>query len=304
MDQLIGAGKGADSLIKDTSTATFMADVVEASMEVPVIVDFWAEWCGPCKQLGPMLERAVTAAKGAVRMVKLDIDKNQEIAAQMRIQSIPAVYAFLDGRPVDGFVGAVPESQIKSFVQRLVDMNKKARPSPVDEALAIAKDAMAEGDLGTAESIYQQVVQREPDNAPALIGLARCALAADDIEDARTIAARVPAEARKSADFTSLQAAIDLAEQAAKSAGALGEWQSRLERDPNDHEARIEHAKALFALGRREDAVDELLRVVRTDREWNEQAGRRQLVQFFEAMGPTDPLTVSARKRLSSILFS
>ncbi|HTH97645.1 MAG TPA: co-chaperone YbbN [Stellaceae bacterium] len=303
MDQLIGAGKGADNAVKDTSTQTFMADVVEASMTTPVVVDFWAEWCGPCKTLGPILERAVAATKGAVKMVKLDIEKYPEIAQQMRIQSIPAVYAFLDGRPVDGFVGAVPESQVKTFVQRLAGMSKGGGASPIDEALDVAKNAMAEGDFGTAESIYQQILQHEQDNVPALVGLARCALQAGDIEDAKTIAARIPAE-EKSADITSLRTAIELAEQASQSAGALGEWQDRLARDANDHEAQVEYAKALFGLGRREEAVDELLKAIKTDREWNEQAARKQLVQFFEAMGSADPLTVASRKRLSSILFS
>jgi putative thioredoxin len=280
-----------------------MADVVEASRTTPVIVDFWAEWCGPCKTLGPMLERAVKATNGAVRMVKLDIDKNPELAQQMRIQSIPMVYAFVDGRPIDGFQGAVPESQVKTFVQRLVAL-KKGGGSPLEEAVEAAREALAAGDFGAAENIFQQILQHQPDNLSALVGLARCALAADDIEDAKTIFARIPAEEAKNAEVVSLKAAIELAEQAAKAAGAFAEWQERLTKDENDHEARIGYANALFATGDRDGAVDQLLRAVKADREWNEQAARKQLVKLFEAMGSADPLTVSARKRLSSILFS
>jgi putative thioredoxin len=311
MDPLIlssapGATPAAPAdLVKDGSTDSFMADVIDASAQVPVIVDFWATWCGPCKQLGPALEKAVKDARGAVRLVKIDVDKNQELAAQMRIQSIPAVYAFLHGRPVDGFVGAVPESQIKSFVQRLTQMAGGAvGPSPVEQALEQADAALADGDAGTASAIYGQVLQHEPQNVAAIAGLARCHLAAGDTAKAREILAGAPAEAASAPAIVAARSALDLAEQSAGAAGKLPEFRARLERDANDHAARFELANALYAADDRESAVDELLEIVRRNRGWNEEAARKQLVKLFEAMGPTDPLTLSGRRRLSSLLFS
>jgi putative thioredoxin len=302
VDQLIGAGGAqAGAAIKNATTATFMADVVDASMDHPIIVDFWAPWCGPCKQLTPILEKLVKATNGAVQMVKVNIDESPEIAQQMRVQSIPAVFAFRDGRPVDGFVGSLPESQIKAFIQRL---GGKAGPSAIEEAVEMARGALADGDGGAAANIFAQVLQREPENLAALTGLARCALAENDPEQAREILARVPAAQAKHADVAAVAAAIELAEAGAKAAGAAGELEARLALDPNDHDARLALATALFAGGDRERAIDALLALVKLDREWNEQAARKQLVKFFEAMGPMDPLTVAARKRLSSILFS
>src|SRR6185312_4728301 len=307
-EPLIGGGLGngsagaAAAAVKDVSTADFMAEVVDASFETPVIVDFWAPWCGPCKQLGPILERVVRGANGAVRMVKLNIDDNPEIAQQMRIQSIPAVYAFKDGRPVDGFVGAVPESQIKAFVDRLG--GGRGGPSPIDESLAMAKEAVQAGDLAGAGGIYAQILQHEPEHPEAIGGLAKALIARGDLDKARQALDQAPKEIANHADITAARSALDLAEQARKAMGSAGKLRARIEQNPDDHDARLELATALFGSGDRETAIDELLTLFKRDREWNEQAARKQLVKFFEAMGPTDPLTVASRRRLSSLMFS
>jgi putative thioredoxin len=300
-----GAPAPADTanLIKNGSTATFMADVIDASHDAAVVVDFWAPWCGPCKQLGPALEKAVRDARGAVRMVKINIDENPELAQQMRIQSIPAVYAFKDGRPVDGFVGALPESQVKQFVGRLA-AGAAAGPSPIDEALALAQEAMGAGDAARAANIYTQVLQHEPGNPVATAGLARIAIGRKDFAKARQLLERVPKEHAAHAEIAAARAALELAEAGSKAQGAVGELRQRLQQNANDHEARYELASALFAAGQRAEAVDELLDLVKRDRKWNEEAARKQLVKFFEALGHADPLTVAARKRLSSILFA
>jgi putative thioredoxin len=235
-------------------------------------------------------------------MVKLNIDENPEIAQQMRIQSIPAVYAFKDGRPVDGFVGALPESQVKQFVQRLG--GGKGGPSPVEEAMAMAKEALQAGDHASAGALYSQVLQREPTNVEALAGLARSTIARGELAKAKQVLDRVPKESANHAEITAARLALDLAEQAQKAMASAGKLRARLAGNPDDHEARFELATALFGSGQRETAIDELLALFKRDREWDEQAARKQLVKFFEVMGPTDPLTLSARRRLSSLMFS
>jgi len=305
MEQLIGGGAPSDaSVVKNGSTATFMADVIEASREAAIVVDFWAPWCGPCKQLGPAIEKAVRDARGKVRLVKINVDENQELAAQMRIQSIPAVYAFKDGRPVDGFVGALPESQVKQFVQRLLTAAGGPAADPVAEALALAKEAAAAGDHARASNIYQQILEHEPGNVESLAGLARAAVQKKDFAKAKQYLAQVPKEQNGHAEIAAARAALELAETGAKAAGAIGELKARVAQNPADHQARYDLAGALFAGGEREHAIDELLELIRRDRAWNEEAARKQLLKFFEAIGLSDPLTVAARRRLSAILFS
>jgi len=311
MDAIIGKpGKGPapggaiDAAIKDGSTATFMTDVIDASAQAAIVVDFWAPWCGPCKQLGPALEKAVKDSKGAVRLVKINVDENPELAQQMRIQSIPAVYAFKDGRPVDGFVGALPEAQVKQFVQRLGALAGDAAASPIADALALAKEANTAGDTARAVNIWTQVLQHEPENVQALIGLTRAALAKKDIAGAKALLARVPADQANHADVAAAKTALELAEAGQKAAGEIGKLEARLAADAKDHQARLDLAMALFAAGEREKAIDQLFEIIKHDRAWNEEAARRQLLKFFEAIGLADPLTVAARRRLSAMLFA
>ena len=307
MEDLQGGMGGAPAggqapLVKDANIESFMADVIEASMETPIVVDFWAPWCGPCKQLTPILEKVVTAAQGKARLVKVNIDENPEIAQQLRIQSIPMVYGFKQGRPVDGFQGAVPESQVRSFVERLVGGEVK---SPIEEAVEQAKEAGESGDWPTAAAIFAQVLQHEPENAAALAGLARAALADDDLENAKSFVERIPAADRNDPFVASAVSAVDLADEAGPAdSGEIAELRKTLEAEPKNHQARFDLAMALFGAGQGEAAADELLEIIAQDRAWNDEAARTQLVKFFEAWGPMDDLTLTARRKLSSLLFS
>jgi putative thioredoxin len=294
-------------LIKDSDQTKFAKDVLEASRTVPVIVDFWAPWCGPCKTLQPMIEKVVREAKGAVKLVKIDIDKNQMLAQQLRIQSIPAVYAFFGGRPVDGFMGAVPESQVKQFVDRLVQAAGGAPgeggADDLAAALEHAKQAVAENDFALASQIYNEVLEVAPDNLMAIAGLARCHVQAGNLDQAKAVLAKVPPKDKSNAEIAAVQASIDLAEQA-NSAGPVGDLKAKAAADPKDFQARLDLALAYWAGGQRQEAIDELLAMIKLDRNWNEAAARQQLLKFFEALGFTDPLAVDGRKRLSTILFS
>ncbi len=289
--------------IKDASLTSFAADVLDASMDVPVIVDFWAPWCGPCKQLGPLLERLVTEAKGAVRLVKVNIDENPEIAQQLRIQSIPTVYAFKNGQPVDGFMGAVPESQLRQFVQTLIGPAGEEPAGGIEEALSIAAEALQQGDVSAAAQLYGQILQEDPGNPKAVAGLARCYLQSGDIDRAKKTLQLVRPDGASDEAIRAVEAELALKDNAA-AAGDLASLQAKVEADPADLQARFDPALGLDAKGARENAIDQLLEIVRRDRKWNEDAARKQLVILFDAMGPTDPRTISARRRLSSLLFS
>ena len=284
-------------LIKDSTDAAFMTDVIEASKVQPVIVDFWATWCGPCKTLGPNLEKAVKAAKGAVKLVKVDVDANPRIAGQLRVQSIPTVYAFVDGQPVDGFMGAVPESQIKTFIDKLIG---PAAPSDLDEILALGAESLAIGDLGGAAQAFAEALQLEPKNVKAIAGLARCYLLGGDLERTREVLALAPADA-KDPELDSVRAALTLADTAPSE---TTEFERRLAADPDDHAARLELAKALAGAGKLDEAVDELLRIIERDRDWSEGAARAQLLTVFDAAGLGSETAKRGRRRLSSILFS
>jgi len=296
----MGDTAAADGVIKDVTTQTFMKDVIEASKSQPVLVDFWATWCGPCKQLTPVLEKVVKNAKGKVKLVKMDIDKNPEIPGQMGIQSIPAVIAFSNGQPVDGFMGALPESQVVAFLERLTKGKIEDEGANLLEA---AEAALTEGDAAAAADIYAQLLQEDSSNIAALAGLARCYVATSNFEQAKKTLAMIPEAKQNDAAVAAARAALDLAVQA-EAAGPLDDLQKKVDADPLDHQARADLAAALNAAGKRMEAADHLLAIVRKDRKWNDDGARKQLVQLFEAWGATDPATLEGRKKLSSILFA
>ena len=291
---------GANPPITDTTTATFSSDVIQASMKVPVLVDFWAPWCGPCKQLAPMLEKVVALANGAVKLVKMNIDEYPEIPGQLGIRSIPAVIAFKNGQPLDGFMGAVPESQILAFIERIAG---PIGPSELDVLIEQGEALLGAENWAEAAEVFAAVLELEPENAIALAGVARCHVGIGELEEADSVLARIPEAEKAHTAVSAARAALDLAHQSA-GLGDLQDLQQRVEANPADHDARLDLAIALAAKGAREDAVDHLVESVRMNRAWNDEAARRQLLQFFEAWGPTDPMTLYGRRRLSSVLFS
>ncbi|MBB4287578.1 thioredoxin [Roseospira goensis] len=284
-------------LIKVGSTESFMADVIEASNSVPVVVDFWAPWCGPCKTLGPLLEKLVRQMNGAIRMVKINVDENQQLAAQLRVQSVPTVYGFRQGRPVDAFAGALPESQIKQFLSALTG----GTANPVDDLLAEADGALEGGDAEGALALYQQVLQVDQGNTKAIAGYLRALVANGQTGDAAQILSQLPAEMLADPAIAAAKTKLELAQE---SAGPVPELRARVEADPDDHQARYDLANALYAADQPEAAVAELLDLFRRDRDWNDGAARQRLLKVFEALGPGHPVAVSGRRRLSSLLFA
>ncbi|MEQ5827680.1 thioredoxin [Sulfitobacter sp. W002] len=291
-------------LIKDTTEATFMADVVDASQTVPVIVDFWAPWCGPCKTLGPMLEDAVRAAKGAVKMVKVNVDEAQNIAGQLQIQSIPTVYAFFKGQPVDGFQGALPQSEIKAFVDRVVKAGGGEAPGDtLADAVAAAEEMLAEGAATDAAQTFAAILEEDPMNAPAYGGMVRSHIAMGALDQAEALLNGAPIEISKAPELEAAHAQLQLAHQAAD-AGPVAELTEKVEANPDDHQARFDLAQALYAHDDAEAAVDHLLELFRRDREWNEGAAKTQLFTIFEALKPNDPVVLNGRRKLSSMIFA
>ncbi len=293
----------AGELIKETTTANFTRDVLEASREQPVLVDFWAPWCGPCKQLTPVIEKVVTEAQGRVRLVKMNIDDHPSIAGQLGIQSIPAVIAFVGGRPVDGFMGAVPESQIREFIDKVAGPMVDDQQAGIDAALADAKALVEQGDIENAAGLFGAVLQADPENAVALAGLANCLITAGELEQARDVLADLSEELAKDAGIAAVVKKLDQIEEARK-LGDPNALEQILAADPDDHGARIKLAKIRNVEGGREAAADHLLKVMKRDRTFEDDGARRELLQFFDVWGPMDPATLSARRKLSSILFS
>ncbi len=299
-----GAGNGATgdgALVKDATDATFIADVIDASREAPVIVDFWAPWCGPCRQLGPALEAAVMAANGRVKLVKVNVDQNQQVAAQLRVQSIPAVFAFVDGQPVDGFLGALPASQVEEFVRRIAEMGGKG--GGLEAALEEAEKMLEEGAAADAAQVFAAILGEEPKNARALAGLARAELAVGNVERARQLLDGAPTEIAEDPALAAARAAVELAE-ATRETGEEAELKARLAADPDDHQARFDLAMALLARKDYEGAVDTLLELYRRAPDWNDGAAKEQLFKVFDSLGPKHPVTLKGRRQLSSMIFA
>ncbi|WP_035723564.1 thioredoxin [Fodinicurvata fenggangensis] len=314
MEPLIGlssSGNGsqeqagaAGDLIKESNLQSFRADVIDASMQQPVLVDFWAEWCGPCKQLGPALEKVVKEARGTVKLVKIDVDQNQELAQQLRIQSLPTVYAFYQGQPIDGFQGALPESQLKEFITRVTEAAGVSAPgATTEELLQQAEAQRKDGQAEEAMQTYISILEQESENAAALAGLLRCRIDLGDTEEVEQALEDLNEPLRSSPEIQAVHSALELAREAAES-GDAAELEARLQANPDDHQARFDLAQAHFAQGRKEAAAEALLEIIRRKKDWNEDAARQQLVKYFEAWGPSDPVTQDARRRLSSLLFA
>ncbi len=303
VEQGNGAAPAAADLIKETTTQTFMKDVIEESKRQPVLIDFWAEWCGPCRQLTPVLEKAVRNARGKVKLVKMNIDQHPAIPGQMGVQSIPTVVAFAGGQPVDHFMGALPESQVNAFIEKVTKGVTAPGEPNIAEILQEAEAVLAEGDPAAAAQIYAEVLSLDATNIAAMAGLAKCYITTGAVDQAKQTLAMVPESKRNDAAVKAVQAAIDLAEQA-QSVGPIGELEQQVAVDPLDHQARFDLATALNATGKRSEATTQLLEIIKRDRKWNDDGARKQLVQFFEAWGGADEATVEGRKRLSTILFS
>ena len=305
METLIGGGAAAPEGPIDVTAQDFMAEVIEESQKRPVLVDFWATWCQPCKTLTPIIESAVAATNGKVRLAKVDLDQNQMLAQQLQVQSVPTVIAFVEGRPVDAFQGALPESQVKAYIDRVLDASGGAgAEDQIASFLETAKEALANGDISQAAGIYSQIAQADQSNVAALTGLATCHIRSGNIEQAEQILAIIPPDKSEDSDVKAVKASIALAQEAKEKAGQLAALTKTVADNPDDHAARFELAQAEFATQDREAAVNNLLHIIAADSSWNEGAAREKLLQLFDSIGADDPFVLKARRRLSSILFS